>query len=257
MRAQIICRVSLLASLWFAGACASSTAAGPAVAAPPAPPPSPVVADAPPPAAPVAAARVDGQIITMSELDAHQSRTGLPRPQALEDLIDLSLLRRAASQHGLDLPSGAVAPEARAVAEFELARQLGLAVAPASYVLRVDHVWVKDSKQKKAQAAQRAAIERLRGLVEAGDTIPAGYDKLGVAGTTWHVGDHEEYPYAVIPPAARDLPAGSLSPVVAGDGGLHLFKIIEHRQVRPAAAGVSAVLRPYLRAGKSIEVIER
>jgi len=240
------------------GACATPTTAVSVAAAQPAFSSPPTIASPPPAAAaPVLAARVDGQPIAMSDLDAHQARTGLPRPQALDDLIDLTLLRAAASKNGIQVASGALDPEARAAAEFDLARKLGLAVSPASHVLLVDHAWVKDSKAKKAQAAQRAAVDRLRGLVAAGDTIPSGYDKLGISGSAWHVGDHEEYPYEVIPPEARDLPAGSLSPVVPGDGGLHLFKIIEHKQVRPAADSVSAVLRPYLREGKSIELIER
>jgi len=202
---------------------------------------------------PEVAARVDGQAIAVNALDAHQASTGLPRQEALDDLIDLTVLRKAAGANGIVVSSGALDPEARAAAEFELARKLGLPVSPANHVLLVDHAWVKDTKAKKAQAAQRAAIDRLRGLVAAGDSIPSGYNKLGISGNAWHIGDHEEYPYEVMPPAARDLPAGSLTPVIPGDGGLHLFRIIEHKQVRPAAGTVSSVLRPYLRESANIE----
>jgi hypothetical protein len=241
------------AVLLFLGACATSSATGPA--APPPPATNAVAAPASPPPAPAAVARIDGQPVAASELDAHQAATGLERSQALADLIDLRLLRAAASRQGIDVATGVLDAEARAAAEFALATKLGLAVSPASHVLVVDHAWVKDNRAKKAQAAQRAAIERLRGLVAAGDTIPTGWEKLGVAGSAWHVGDHEDYPYEVLPPDARDLPAGSLSPVLPGDGGLHLFKIIEHKQVRPAADAVSAVVRPYLREGRTIELL--
>jgi hypothetical protein len=200
-------------------------------------------------------ARVDSRPVYSTELDSHQSTTGLERSRALDDLIDLTLLRRAAGLRAIDLPLGVPDPETRAAAEFALARNLGLAVSPASETLIVDHAWVKDSRTKKAQAAQRAAIERLRGLVASGSTIPSAYGTLGVAGDSWHIGDHEEYPYGLVPPAARDLPAGSLSEVIPGDGGLHLFKIIEHKQVRPAADSVSSVLRPYLRRESVIEIL--
>lgn len=42
----------------------------------------------------------------------------------------------------------------------------------------------------------------------------------------WHVAEGETYAYEVIPADARDLPDGSLSAVIAGDGGHHLFRII-------------------------------
>ena len=238
--------------LFLLGACATSGATGTAA---PAPPAQPEVAAKPSPPPPALVARVDGQPVYATELDAHQSGTGLDRSRALDDLIDLLLLRRAAGPSGIDLPLGIPDAEARAAAEFALARKLGLAVSPASHVLVVDHAWVKDSKTKKAQAAQHAAIERLRGLVAAGGTIPSAYNSLGVTGDPWHVGDHEEYPYELLPPDARDLPAGTLSQVISSDGGLHLFKIIEHKQVRPAADSVSSVLRPYLRQGKVIEIL--
>jgi hypothetical protein len=198
-------------------------------------------------------ARIDGQRLAASELDAHQSGTGLSRPEALEDLIDLTLLRAAASANGISLASGVLAPEARAAAEFELAHKLSLDVPPVAHMVLVDHAWVKDAKAKKVQAAQRAAIDRLRGLVVTGDTIPSGFPKLGVPDAAWHIGDHEEYPYDVLPAQARDLPSGALSPVVPGSGGLHLFKIIDHKRVRPDADIVRAVLRPALREGRTIE----
>ncbi len=84
---------------------------------------------------------------------------------------------------------------------------------------------MKDSPDEATQASQRTSLERLRALVAAGKTIPAAYAALAIPGAAWHIGDHEEYAYNVIPDAAHDLPDGSLSPIIAGDGGLHLFKI--------------------------------
>jgi hypothetical protein len=241
-----------LALLVLSGACATSGTTG--TAAPP-PPAQAEVALAPSPPPPAVVAHVDGQPVYATELDTHQSRTGLERSRALDDLIDLRLLRRAAGLAGVALPLGIPDPDTRAAAEFALARKLGLAVPPASQMLVVDHAWVKDGKTKKAQAAQRAAIDRLRGLVAAGASIPSAYNTLGVPGDAWHVGDHEEYPYETVPTDARDLPAGALSQVIPGNGGLHLFKILEHKEVRPAAASVSSALRPYLRRGKVIEIL--
>ena len=258
MRLYAIGRGSLLALLLLVGACAGPQATGPGTAAPPALASSPATVPARPPAAGAAPAlaRVDGQRLTASDLDAHQSRTGLSRPEALEDLIDLTLLRAAAGANGISLAPGNPTPEARAAAEFELARKLELDIPLGTHMLLVDHAWVKDVKSKKAQAAQRAALERLRALVANGDTIPYAYLKLDISGAPWHIGDHEEYPYDVVAAQARDLPPGGLSPVIVGDGGLHLFKIIEHKHVLPNADSVRSTLRPRLRQGKTIEMID-
>ena len=261
MRLHAIRRGSLLALLLFAGTCAAPQAAGPGPSAQ-ALPPAPAARPASPPAGPPAAvaspgvASIDGQRVAASDLDAHQARTGLSRPEALDDLIDLTLLRAAAGANGVRLAPGDLAPAARAAAELEVARKLALDVPPGTHVLLVDHAWVKDVKSKKAQAAQRAAVDRLRGLVASGDTIPSGYEKLGISGTSWHIGAHEEYPYDVVPAEAHDLPAGSLSPVIPGNGGLHLFKIIDHKHALPDADVVRSALRPRLREGKTIETFD-
>ena len=168
----------------------------------------------------------------------------------------MTLLRAAASGNGISLAPGTLAPEARAAAEFDLASKLSLDIPPGTHMLLVDHAWVKDVKPKKPQAAQRAAMDRLHGLVATGDSIPSGYEKMGVPGTAWHIGDHEEYPYNVVPAEAHDLPSGSLSPVIPGDGGLHLFKIIDHKHVLPDADVVHSALRPRLRQGKTIQTID-
>jgi hypothetical protein len=89
--------------------------------------------------------------------------------------------------------------------------------------------------------------------VSGGATIPTAYQKLGGDAADWHIGDHEEYPYDVVPPAAHDLPPGSLSPIIPGDGGLHLFTIHARKAVPPAPEVVHPVLRDRLREGKTIE----
>jgi hypothetical protein len=231
--------------------CAAPSAVGPTSAGSPGAKPAQEPAAAPTSAV---VARVDGQTIAAAELAAHQTRTGLERAKALDDLIDLALLRAAATELKVALPADLVDAQARAGVELAVAQKLGLPVPATSHSLIVDHAWVKDSQAKKRQAAQRAAMERLRSLVEAGDTIPSAYPKLGLSGAAWHIGDHEEYDYEVVPPEGRDLPAGTLSPIVPGNGGLHLFKIIEHKQARPAADAVSSLLRPHLRNGKAIEL---
>jgi hypothetical protein len=112
--------------------------------------------------------------------------------------------------------------------------------APAADTLIVDHAWVADvagsnATAKKKNAAQRKSMEELRARVLAGQALPEAFKTLpGLenGGAAWHVGDHEEYPYNVVPPEAHDLPAGGVSAVLPGDGGIHLFKI--HGRKKPA-----------------------
>jgi hypothetical protein len=184
--------------------------------------------------------------------------TGLSRREALDDLVDLTLLRAAARAHGIAVEPTPLSAEARATAEYEVARKLSLDVPPATDVLVVDHAWTKDAEQAKQRGEQRAAMERLRALVMDGATIPASYEKIGAIAANWHIGDHEEYPYEVIPAEARDLPPGSLSSVIPGDGGLHLFKIYARKRVMPPP-GMSMVrqaVRERLRGGKTVDLLE-
>jgi hypothetical protein len=97
-------------------------------------------------------------------------------------------------------------------------------------------------------------MERLRALCAAGESIPVAFPKVGADAADWHIGDHEEYPYDVVPAEAHDLTAGSLSAIIPGDGGLHLFRIVERRGPPPAPGLVRAALRERLRRGKMIEI---
>ena len=92
--------------------------------------------------------------------------------------------------------------------------------------LVVDHAWVKDADTLLAQQERRRAMDQLRVNVGRGMTFEAAWVALRVAPEVWHIGEHETYPVAVIPVEARNLPVGTLSPVIPGDGGLHLFRIL-------------------------------
>jgi len=83
------------------------------------------------PAVDLTPARIDGQPVTSAELAAHQDATGLPRAQALTDLIDVTLLKTAASRHGLPIPAGALTGAARTDLERALADKLDLEPADA------------------------------------------------------------------------------------------------------------------------------
>jgi hypothetical protein len=72
-------------------------------------------------------------------------------------------------------------------------------------------------------------------------------------GSLWHIGDHEEYPYDVIPPEAHDLPDGSLSPIIPGDGGLHLFKIYQRKKVPPPLDQIRGPLYNRLQVELSVD----
>ncbi len=113
----------------------------------------------------------------------------------------------------------------------------------------------QDAATVKAKAAQRALMERLRTLVAAGATIPDAFAQLKTSADGWHIGDHEQYLASVVPAEARQLPAASLSTIISGDGGLHLFWLVSRAQERPAPDEVSGPLRERLREGVSIERI--
>jgi hypothetical protein len=86
-----------------------------------------------------------------------------------------------------------------------------------------------------------------------GATIPDAFTRTQLDGTLWHIGDHEEYTYEVIPAEAHDLPLGSISPIIPGDGGLHLFKIYGSKEFQPPADVVSSPLHEQLRRDAAIE----
>jgi len=92
--------------------------------------------------------------------------------------------------------------------------------------LQVDHAWVQDATDPAEQRARRAAMEALRERVERGGAFNESWNALGLDGTPWHVAENESYPSDVLPAETRALPVGTLSPIVPGNGGLHLFRII-------------------------------
>ena len=211
------------------------------------------------------AARIDGKPISGDALAAHQRATGLPRAEAVTDLVDLTLLREAAGKRGIVLPAGPVTPEAREDAERKLAAAMNLDLPPDTVSLVVDHAWVKNATTPTGRAAQKKAIYQLHALAVAGETIPAAFPKLagkvtgkvtGMKAADWHIGDHEEYPVSVIPAGVRELAAGTVSAVEPGDGGLHLFKIHERKTTPPAASIVHEAVRQQLLEGLIIEVIQ-
>ena len=98
--------------------------------------------------------------------------------------------------------------------------------------LLVDHAWVKDADSASAQEAQRKAMETLRAKVVAGGTFVAAWNELGVDGARWHVAEQETYPADVLPERVRSLPVGAISPILPGDGGLHLFRILGREAIK-------------------------
>ena len=206
-------------------------------------------ADAPPPEV----ARVDGRSLRADALDAHMQSTHLGRPEALEDLIDVDLLRAAAAKASLPLPPGEWTEEQRANADYDVAKALGIELPAAPEVVVVDHAWVKNAKKKRQLAADRATIDKIRVAVVGGAKIPDAWKELGVTGDAWHIGDHEEYAYDVVPAEARDLPPGTISPVIPGNGGLHLFQIYAKKRTLPPGDKTRAALHEKLRKEAKIE----
>lgn len=102
----------------------------------------------------------------------------------------------------------------------------GAPAATGPQSLHVDHAWVKDAPSPAAQAKRHAMIEALRAKIEGGTAFVAAFESMHVDPAVWHVAEGETYPQDVIPEGARDLPAGSLSAIIPGNGGLHLFRIL-------------------------------
>ena len=199
------------------------------------------------------AAIVNGRPISAAEVDAHAEFLQLPAEYALDDLIELQLLKAAATAKGVKLPPEPWFTDTRSGVELAVARALGIELAMPRFVLIVDHAWLKDAENEKERAAGRAQLEKLRALVVDGATIPEAFTRLQLDGTLWHIGDHEDYTDDAIPPGASSLPPGSISPIIPGDGGLHLFKIHERRELPPPPEVISSLLRDELHRNATIE----
>jgi hypothetical protein len=213
--------------------------------APPLPPP------APPPAVGVVA-RVYGREIPAAELERHREVTGLVGDEALDDLIGLELVRQAAEERQLPVPPEPWDEPTRRLVERWVADELGVSGQPVPVRMLVDHAWVRDAATPGGRAEQRRQMERLRLMVLSGQPVADAWDALGVDGRDWHVGEQETYPVDVIPEAARSLAPGSVSAVIPGDGGLHLFRVFGRASPDPATALRSA-LRERLGPGARIE----
>lgn len=198
-------------------------------------------------------ATVNGQQITARELYAHTVTSGLSREETLEDVINIYLIRGAAATFSIEAPTGTWSREMRADLEYALASVMALDIPPVKVTLVVDHAWRKDAEIETEIMEGRMQITRLREMVANGNTIPQAYAKMNLDGSMWHIGDHEEYPYDVIPEEARDLKPGTLSPLITGNGGIHLFWIYQKKEEKPPAESVHAVLIPRLRDVATIE----
>ncbi len=97
---------------------------------------------------------------------------------------------------------------------------------PVTGFVRVDHAWVKDAPNAAGQAKRRAEIDALRTKVIAGSGFVVAWESLGANGEVWHVAEGETYDAEVIPADVRGLAPGQVSSVIAGDGGLHLFRYL-------------------------------
>jgi hypothetical protein len=93
--------------------------------------------------------------------------------------------------------------------------------------VHVDHAWVKDAASAAERARQRKSIEELRVKVVGGAGFVAAWESLGVDGASWHVAEGEVYDAAIIPASVRQLRPGEVSAVIPGDGGLHLFRMLD------------------------------
>ena len=199
------------------------------------------------------AATVNGRAITNAEVDAYSDALHLPREYALRDLIDLMLLKAAATELRVKLPDEPWSSDAQDGVELAVAQGIGIEAAKLRIELVVDHAWLKDAEDASERATGREVLEKLRAQAVKGVSIPDAFARMQLDGSLWHIGDHEEYPYEVIPAEARDMPPGAISPVIPGDGGLHLFRIYEKKQSLVPMEVISSQLRDELRRRATIE----
>jgi hypothetical protein len=198
-------------------------------------------------------ATVNGRPIRSWQVDAHALNSHMSSEDALEDLIDLKLVRAAAVSHGFNPPAGKWDEQERAIIEKALVQTLAIDLPAPRIFLIIDHAWLKDTPDEREQAAGRALLEQLRDLVAKGATIPEAFKQLQADGSLWHIGNHEEYAYKIISAEARDLPEGGLSEIIPGDGGLHLYKIHQRKTVPASSKEIRAMLSLRLRSPASIE----
>jgi len=198
-------------------------------------------------------ATVNGQEIRYKELYAYMMTGGLSREETLENIIDLYLIRAAAATFSIEAPTGTWSKEMRDNIEYSLATVMALDIPSTRVTLIVDHAWLKDAEVETEIMEGRAQITKMREMVANGSTIPQAFVKMKLDGAMWHIGDHEEYPYEVVPEEARDLKPGNLSPLIPGDGGTHLFLMYQRKEEKPPAETVHASLMAKLRDGASIE----
>lgn len=174
-------------------------------------------------------ATVKDEPIRGAEVAAHMAATQFSRDEALNDLIEQKQLRILAIEKGVSVPSGKMTPGERATVEAALVRQLELPIPSHVGDLVVDHAYIKLPADEKGQKEGLALMEKLRAMVEAGATIPEAYNKLQVDGSSWHIGDHEEYPVTAMPDEVRSLPPGGLSSIQTFGEGYNLFRIYERK----------------------------
>lgn len=198
-------------------------------------------------------ATVNGYDIQAWKVDDHVRSSSLSRQEALDDLICLHLEQQAVREYQVSPPEDGWYGEGRAQAELALVRAMGMKLPPPRVYLILDHAWVKDAEDVEVRNTNRKLLEQLRKLVKKGATIPEGYKQLHADGSLWHIGDHEEYEYDIVSAGARDLPAGGLSTIIPGDGGLHLYKIHQRKSIPASSRDIRVLLNLRLRSSAAIE----
>jgi hypothetical protein len=174
-------------------------------------------------------ATIKEETIRASQLAEHIAATKLPRDEALNDLIELKLLRSVATAKGVNVPAGRWNVEEREKVEYALVKAVPLPIPAHVGELVVDHAFVKLSQDEKEQKVSLDLIKQLRSMAVEGATIPEAFNRLQVDGSNWHIGDHEEYPVSAMPDEIRELSKGELSNVLVSSDGYSLFKIYERK----------------------------
>lgn len=198
-------------------------------------------------------ATVNSYRITAGKVVDHAGSVYLSRQEALEDLIDITLVKQAVKEYQISAPEDGWYGEGRTKVESALAQALRIELPPPRVYLIIDHAWLKDAEDEATRRAGRKQLELLRKLVTKGATIPEAYRQLQADGSLWHIGDHEKYEYGIISAEARDLPEGGLSKIIPGDGGLHLYKIHQRKAVPASSADIQMLLNLRLRSTATIE----
>lgn len=199
---------------------------------------------------------VDEQPIFSSSVETWATTQQLSFEGALDEQIDWVLLQNQARKFGIATSDSNRQGQTRTQLEQEVCAKLQLSIPMGPAQLQVSHAWIKDAEKAADKKTQRKDMDKLRSRVDKGEPFQKAWETLKLDGSLWHVADDETYPVDILPVGVQELGVGALSNVTPGDGGLHLFRIINKLPAQPDTDAIRANLRAKLREQATIRFAE-